>query len=134
MYISSTCDKWKFYRIDYVQGYENHAGFFSKVEPGEYILFIQAEMTGSVRVRFDSHVRMEEPYQYEPTVDEVKEIFDSTFFSISTVSAVEATFNQATFEESIAFNNSFEELGFGSICIKTLAKAKHKVAMRVYPE
>lgn len=34
MYISSSCDKWKFYRIDYVQGYENHAGFFSKVEPG----------------------------------------------------------------------------------------------------
>lgn len=47
---------------------------------------------------------------------------------------MEATFNQATFEESIAFNNSFEELGFGSICIKTLAKAKHKIAMRVYPE
>ena len=80
-------------------------------------------MNGPVRVRFDSHVRMEEPYQYEPTPEEVKEIFDSTFFSISVVSAVEATFNQATFEESIAFNNSFEELGFGSICIKTLAKA-----------
>lgn len=98
------------------------------------MLFIQAEMAGNVRVRFDSHVRMEEPYQYEPTTEEVKDIFDSTFFSISVVSAVEATFNQATFEESIALNNSFEELGFGSICIKTLAKAKHKVAMRVYPE
>lgn len=77
---------------------------------------------------------MEEPFQYQPTNDEIKDIFDSTFFSISAVSAVEATFNQATFEESIALNNSFEELGFGSICIKTLAKAKHKVAMRVFPE
>lgn len=31
MYITSSCDKWKFYRIDYVQGYENHVGYFTRV-------------------------------------------------------------------------------------------------------
>lgn len=98
MYVSSDCDKWRYYRIDYVQGYENHAGFFTKVEKGEYVLFIQAEYNGNLRVRFDSHVKMEEPYQYQPSPSDVKQIFDSTFFTISSVSAVEATFNQALFE------------------------------------
>jgi len=134
MYITSSCDKWEYYRIDYVQGYTNHAGSFTKVVPGEYVLYVDIDAETPFKVRFDSHVRMEEPQLYRPTAQEAKEIFDSTFFSISRENGVEATFNQSTFEESITLNNSFDEIGFGTICIKTLQKAKHKVAMRVYPE
>lgn len=58
MYISSNCDKWDYYRIDYVQGYINHSAFFTKVVPGEYILFIDPDFSGPLKIRFDSHVRM----------------------------------------------------------------------------
>ena len=36
--------------------------------------------------------------------------------------------------ELISINDNFEELGFGSIAIKTLEKADFKIAMKVYPE
>ena len=72
MYISSNCDKWEYYRIDYVQGYENHAAIFTKGTVGDYVLFIDAEMTGNIRIRNDSHVKMDPPTQFEPSPNESK--------------------------------------------------------------
>lgn len=37
-------------------------------------------------------------------------------------------------DESIVLCNTFDELGFGIITVKTLQNAQHDVAMRVYPE
>lgn len=72
MYITSNCDKWEFYLIDFVQGYENHSSKFAIVDPGEYVLFIHADLIGNIRVRFDSHIKIEEPVQYQPTAAEAK--------------------------------------------------------------
>ena len=63
---------------------------------------------------------------------EVKEIFDSIFFSIGMDQGVETSFTKDLFQESINLNDSFEELGFASVCIKTLQNAVHNVAMRVH--
>ena len=69
MYITSSCDKWQYYSIDYIQGYENTASFFTSVVPGEYVLFMHVENVGPFRVRVDSFVNMERPVQYQPHLD-----------------------------------------------------------------
>jgi hypothetical protein len=107
MYGESNCDKWEYYRIDYVQGYTNHSAFYSRVLPAEYVLYINCDYSGPVRVRFDSHVKITQPELYYPSKKEYFEIFNSTFFSISREDALEATFNRQTYDESIALNNSF---------------------------
>jgi len=43
MYITSNCDKWEYYRIDYNQGYINHSAFFARANPGEYALYIDTD-------------------------------------------------------------------------------------------
>ncbi len=67
MYITSNCDKWEYYRIDYVQGYTNHSAAFTKVIPGEYVLYVDPEAAGPLSIRIDSHVRMEEPTLFTPS-------------------------------------------------------------------
>jgi hypothetical protein len=79
-------------------------------------------------------VTIDRPEQFYPPNEDVKQIFDSTFFSILKESSVEATLNKTTYEECIALNDSFDELGYGSICLKTLPSARHEVAMRIFPE
>lgn len=46
---------------------------------------------------------------------------------------IETSFNKKAYDESILVSNSFDEVGFGSIAIATLSKARHQVGMRVYP-
>lgn len=47
---------------------------------------------------------------------------------------IETSFNKKAYDESILISNSFDEVGFGSIAIATLSKARHQVGMRVYPQ
>lgn len=106
MYIQSNCDKWECYNIDYVQGYHHNASFFCKVVPGFYVLYIDAEYDGPINVRFDAFIQITKPEIYRPSQPQVKEIFDSTFFSVSLDMGVQAAFNN-NFEESISLNNAF---------------------------
>lgn len=61
MYVTSNCDKWSYYRIDYVQGYESRGTFFTQLIAGEYVLFIDTEHKGQVNLRIDSFARMDRP-------------------------------------------------------------------------
>jgi hypothetical protein len=72
MSVESTCDKWEYFRIDYVQGYTNYCAFFTKVVPGDLVLFINTPFNGPIRVRFDSHVKMRKPEQFSPSSSEIK--------------------------------------------------------------
>ena len=83
-------------------------------------------------MRFDSEVPINQRPQRFDFGKQTKEIFDSAFFGIGQDMGVETSFNKESFSESINLNNALEELGFASVAIKTLEKAKHKVAMKLY--
>ena len=57
-YISSSCDKWEYYKIDYIQGYENHSALFTQITNGDYVLFVQPDINGLLHIRFDSHIKL----------------------------------------------------------------------------
>lgn len=61
MYVTSSCDKWEYYLIDFVQGYTNHSASFTKIVQGEYVLYIDVNINTDFKVRFDSQVRMQRP-------------------------------------------------------------------------
>ena len=88
-----------------------------------------------MRIRFDSEVRFaERPERFDFGPQVRKQIFDSVFFIYGQDAGVETSFNKKDFSESINLSNTFDEYGFGSVAIKTLENAKHKIAMKVNVE
>ena len=43
LYANSTCDKWEYRRIDFLQGYNDSITFYEHVSPGHYVMFIKTE-------------------------------------------------------------------------------------------
>ena len=56
LYSDSTCDKWEYRRIDFLQGYHDSTTFYEHVSAGNYVLFIKTEEEMQIRVRIDSHL------------------------------------------------------------------------------
>lgn len=82
-FAESICDKWDLYAIDYMQGYHSSLTFFTKLEPGAYRLFVHIDEPIKFNLRFDSQVNLTQPVVVHPSMEEKREIFQSTFFSIS---------------------------------------------------
>jgi hypothetical protein len=47
--------------VDYMQGYNNKGTFFCRVVEGVYILYINADYTGTINVRFDAYTQISRP-------------------------------------------------------------------------
>lgn len=66
MYVSSSCDKWDCFGIDYVQGYHNTATYYCKAVEGSYVLYVDAEFNGPINVRIDSYLAISKPEVFYP--------------------------------------------------------------------
>ena len=77
---------------------------------------------------------MTKPSYASLSIQEIRTIYDSSFYHISQNFGIETSLRHDSYDESITFSNSFDEIGYGVICIKTLVHARHKVAMRIFPK
>ena len=118
-----------------MQGYHFNLTFFPKIGAGQYVMYIHINEPTNFKVRIDSHVEMSRPNPIRIPPLKCKEIFSSVFFEISEDMGLYLNLSRQKVPlELISINDNFEELGFGSIAIKTLEKADFKIAMKVFPE
>ena len=97
-------------------------------------MYVKVSPVVPYNIIFNSQVNLSPPEYAALTGDEIKVIFDSTFFEISEIFGIETFLEKEKASESICLANTFDEIGFGCIVIKTMKNAKSKIAMRVFPE
>ena len=89
-------------------------------------MYVKVSPVVPYNIIFNSQVNLSPPEYAALTGDEIKVIFDSTFFEISEIFGIETFLEKEKASESICLANTFDEIGFGCIVIKTMKMQSQK--------